>query len=201
MLLSMTGFATKTAVLPVAEGEETQLIVEIKSLNSRYFESTCKLPSSLNFLEMSIINTLKEKLVRGRVFVLVKLSTEGGSFERVIPVMKVVKDYLAAAETIKKTGNVQGELALSNILTLPNVFASEREELGADTEKAILKIVGEVIDKLVEVRTAEGLRLEKDLKKRFDVCTKHIDSIKKLFDAIDVFCTNIKSFFQVFFKT
>jgi len=132
MLLSMTGFATKTAVLPVAEGEETQLIVEIKSLNSRYFESTCKLPSSLNFLEMSIINTLKEKLVRGRVFVLVKLSTEGGSFERVIPVMKVVKDYLAAAETIKKTGNVQGELALSNILTLPNVFASEREELGAE---------------------------------------------------------------------
>ena len=183
MLLSMTGFASQTAVLPVADGEETVLTVEIKTLNSRYFESSCKLPSSLSFLEIPIVNQLKEKLLRGRVFISIKLSGNGGAFERVVPVAKVIKGYLSATQMIKKELKVKGELTLSDIVSLPNTFSLEREEVGKGVETAIIKVINKVTDQLVKVRKAEGLRLEKDLKKRFDHCSKSIDKVKKLFDA------------------
>jgi len=90
MPLSMTGFSSQTVILPVKKGEKTSLSVEIKSLNSRFFEATCKLPSSLNFLEIPIVNNLKQKLVRGRVFLSVKVAGNGELFERVVPVTKIV---------------------------------------------------------------------------------------------------------------
>lgn len=183
MLLSMTGFASRTAVLPVKKGEEAVLSVEIKSLNTRFFEVSCKLPSSLSFLEIPIINGLKEKLLRGRVFISVKLSGEAGTFETVVPVTKLVKNYLAATQSIKKKFKIKGDFAIADLVMLPNVFSFEREEVGKGTEQAILKIVAQVTDELMKTRKAEGARLQKDLEKRFRTCQVAIEKIKKLFDA------------------
>jgi len=179
----MTGFASKTTVLPVKKGEEAVLTVEIKSLNTRFFEVSCKLPSSLSSLEIPIINRLKEKLLRGRVFISVKLSGEGGVFESVVPVAKVVSDYLSAAETIKGRFHVKGDLTLADVVLLPSVFTFEREEVGKGTEQALLKVIAEITDQLIKSRKAEGARLQKDLEKRFSGCQKHIEKIKKLFDV------------------
>jgi len=183
MILSMTGFASQTAVLPVKKGEEIVLTVEIKSLNSRYFESSCKLPSSLSFLEIPIGNLIKEKLLRGRVFISIKLSGDGGVFERVSPVVKVIKDYLDATQFIKKQFKIKGDLSISDIVGLPNAFSLEREGVGKDTEAAIVKVVSKVTDQLIKMRKAEGERLKKDLQKRFDCCNKSIEKVKNIFDA------------------
>jgi len=194
MLLSMTGFGSKTVSLPVKKGaehqlgaerrrgEEMSLVVEIKSLNSRFFESVCKMPSSLGFLEIPIVNLIKEKLIRGRVFIFVKMSGNGGYFERVVPVTKIIKDYFDAVKKVKKDFSIKGDLQISDIVTLPNAFSFDQEEVGKSVEQAILKVVGQVVEQVIKTRAAEGDRLQKDLEKRFVMCKTFIDKIKKLFD-------------------
>ena len=63
MLFSMTGFSSKTVQIPVKAGEEISLSVDMKSINTRFFEAVCKLPQSLQVLEIPIVNLLREKLV------------------------------------------------------------------------------------------------------------------------------------------
>jgi len=183
MSLSMTGFGSHTAVLSIKGAEKASVYVEIKSLNSRFFEFNCKLPSSLSFLEIPISNHVKKKLIRGRAFLSIKIGGGVDAFEKVVPVVKIVEDYLAATKLLKKKLNIKGDVTISDIVMLDNVFSFEREEVGKSFEKEILKIISKVTDKLIASRKSEGGRLQDDLKKRFDLCNSYIAKIKKFFTS------------------
>ena len=56
MILSMTGYGFKRAVI------KNEIIeIEIKSLNSKYFDIQNQIPKELNHKEIHIINLLKKK--------------------------------------------------------------------------------------------------------------------------------------------
>ena len=59
---SMTGYGFKEAIV-----ENTQLSVEIKSVNSRFLDLSVNIPSFLNPLEARIRKTVSEKIVRGKI--------------------------------------------------------------------------------------------------------------------------------------
>ena len=184
MLFSMTGFSSHSASFAAGKSrEKISISVEMKTLNSRFFEVVCKLPSSLNSLEIPISNHLKEKLVRGRAFVSIKMG-DGASFEKVVPDLKVVKGYLNSEKILKKKFKLKGDLTLSDVVLLDNVFAFEREAVGKAVEDAVKKVVFKATEKLIAARKAEGARLEKDLKKRIDSCKKKIEKIKGLFQKL-----------------
>jgi uncharacterized protein YicC (UPF0701 family) len=51
MLLSMTGFANKTIELTTPAGARASVSLNLRSLNARFFEVTCKLPYALQALD------------------------------------------------------------------------------------------------------------------------------------------------------
>ena len=59
---SMTGYGFKEAIV-----ENTQISVEIKSVNSRFLDLSVNIPSFLNPLEARIRKTVSEKIVRGKI--------------------------------------------------------------------------------------------------------------------------------------
>ena len=61
MLISMTGFGSKIVHLSLKKEDKASLNIEIRALNSRFFELTSKLPVALNFLEAEIFSILKQK--------------------------------------------------------------------------------------------------------------------------------------------
>lgn len=184
MLLSMTGFSTKSTRFAMKGGEQCHLTVEVKSLNSRFFEAVCKLPNSLSHLELDIINILKDKLIRGRVYLTVRISGEAGLLEVLVPSVKVVDDYVRASRSLKKQFKLDGELQISDIVTLPHVFTFDRNGLTPHEEKSILSCVDESVDLLIKSRIAEGKALQKDLERRFKFCSEYIVRVGKLFEAL-----------------
>ena len=183
MFLSMTGFAGKTEILKLSKGEQVSLFIELKTINSRFFEVTAKLPSALNSLEIKITNKLKDKLLRGRVFLSVRILENDGALLRVTPSIKLLEEYLSALSDIKKRFKISGDLTISDVLNLPNIFSSQPVEFDTKAQNAVLKIVDDAIDELLNSRSVEGTQLKKDLDKRFDICGKKIAVIKKRFDA------------------
>lgn len=62
MILSMTGFGRGTAV---CNGRE--IAVELRSVNSRYFEYSSRIPRSCSYMDSRLKKQLNERISRGKV--------------------------------------------------------------------------------------------------------------------------------------
>lgn len=183
MLQSMTGFSSGTITVPTQRGNLV-LVLEMKTINSRYFEATCKLPSALSPLETKIISLLQAKLSRGRLYLTMRFSEESEVHEEISPSLSTIKQYISAIDLLKTTFALAGELTVSDILTLPNAFEQERREFDEAEEKAILEAIEKIVKKLIETRFQEGARLQIDLEKRFATCAQKIEAINVHFEQI-----------------
>lgn len=175
----MTGFASKTVVLDLPKSGKVALFIEIKTINSRFFETQCKLPTALSALEVKIVSLVQKKLLRGRVYISVRFAEENELFEEILPSFKNLKNYLAIAHEIKKKYKVAGELTIADIFQLPNIFVSTTSVLTQKEEEAILGMIEGVADAVIKTRQEEGKALQKDLQKIFLNCGKKIEAIEK----------------------
>ena len=175
----MTGFATKTITTSIADGVQTDITLNAKSLNSRYFEANCKMPSTFLSLETTIIGILKKGLIRGKVYFTVHISNPGAFEAPAEPALNVVKGYVDAIERIKKTHNLSGDITLADIIQLPHVFEVPDSPVNEATKEKILNAVRVVTDDLIKERLREGKNLADDLIERANVMQTTIDKIEK----------------------
>jgi len=178
MLSSMTGFATKTAVFSI-DGEKTNASISIKSLNSRFFEATCKLPQIVSHLETDLIKILKQKLIRGHVYLTVHMKDASLLKSNVKANIQTVKSYLEAISNIEKTFELNGSVQVKDLIHLPNVFDTQDLEGSKSFDKQILEIISHLIESLRKSRQKEGIALRKDLAKRISIMGKEIAAIEK----------------------
>jgi len=177
----MTGYCSKTERVDLAGAGTVSLSVEIKTLNTRFFEVLCKLPSNLGHLELPITSLLQEKFIRGRVYATLRLVEGKESLEAITPSWGLLEQYINAADQIKEKYKITGDLTISDCLRLPDIFASLQRPLSQEDEKKILECVAQAGDIVVQMREQEGQRLEKDFQNVFDVCAEKIEQIDQLF--------------------
>lgn len=184
MLLSMTGYGSDEVDISFDKDKKISLALELKSINSRFFEFNSRLPSMLGFLEGEVAFLFKKKLIRGRIYLTVSSVGSGGEVEIPTPSFTMAKAYICAAKAIQKKFGLAGKLALSDILSLPNLFTLEKLTIDTASKKQFLKSIEKVADKLIESRMAEGANLKKDLIKRFDFCRKAINKIDLFYEKL-----------------
>lgn len=183
MIRSMTGFATKSLILTVNESK-VPTSISIKSLNSRYFDSNCKLPYPLANLETEFIKLFKTKLHRGSITFTIHLANPAAFKGAIEPSINTIKGYLNALDTIKKTCAVEGTLSIANVLSLPNIFVTEEQELDEQTKKTIFETTNQIIDDLIAMQSKEGEALKKDIIERIGIIDKEIKAIEIAFEAL-----------------
>jgi len=169
MLSSMTGFATKTAIISLPDGSKINTSISLKSLNSRFFEATCKLPHIMTHLETDIIKILKQNLQRGHVYLTLHMKDSTLLKSAVKANMAAVKSYLESISNIRKTFALEGNVAINDIIDLPNIFEVEEQEGSKSVDKQIIAIINDLIEQLIKARQKEGLALKKDLLKRISI--------------------------------
>lgn len=182
MLYSMTGFGSSSGQITINKNQKVTLVVEIKSLNSRFIEIVCKLPGVLSSLELDIISLLRKRLIRGRVYLNVNIVGGDLSFETIQPNLEIIKKYLLASEKVKSDFKVKGNLTVSEVLNLPNVFITEKMSIPNSAHKYIFSLIEKAADKLVASRISEGKDLAKDLTKFFSIASDKTAKIKSLFE-------------------
>lgn len=178
----MTGYSSLTTTLKLNNGQTCSLAIELKSINSRFFEVVCKLPSALGHLEVPTISSLQKKLIRGRVFLTIRFE-DGDGLESIAPSLKTARGYVDAVEKIKAHTGITGVLSINDLLQLPNLFSNEKSELHQDDEKTIMEIVTQAAEKLMETRADEGKTLEQDFVTIFTACKEKIIAIEQAFES------------------
>lgn len=184
MIMSMTGFASRTFTVKLGPKTTVSITLSIKSLNSRFFETTFKLPYVLSHLETELLQLCKTKLKRGHVFFTINVSNQNAFKSDIQPALNVVRSYLHAIEQLKKATKVPGTITITDLVQLPNTFNVEEKELDTKTKKAILTATSGVLTTLVDMRNSEGQALLKDLEQRMALLHKEIAEIEKIADAL-----------------
>ncbi|MCA0983495.1 YicC family protein [Halobacillus yeomjeoni] len=162
MVNSMTGYGKGSAAV-----DDTELHVELRSVNHRFLDISSKMPRSLLFLEDQVKSKLRESLSRGRVDVYVTIEGHG-LFDKKVDVDWTVADqYFERLKEMKARYNLTGDLSIDMVSRLENVFSiQEIEEDTNELQQAFQSAFAASLDQLVQMRAQEGKRLLEDLQNR-----------------------------------
>lgn len=174
----MTGFASKEFSLLTVTGEEVPISMNIKSLNSRFFEATIKLPPELLSLEIELLKLCKQSFIRGNIYCVVYLSNPTLLNTAITPALTTVKAYVDALKRITSYLELPDPITLDHIIRLPNIFTFAQQQLDQQTKDNFLSHAQTLIDEVLQERALEGKALLADLQDRLNVITQEMVEIQ-----------------------
>lgn len=174
MIRSMTGFGRERRIIGGRE-----YLVEIRSVNNRYFECSAKLPRQYAYLEDSLKGLLKEKISRGKVEISLSVVSLEGKEEQVTVNNLVVEAYLNALHETADRFGLTDDITLSSIFRMSDVFNIVRPEINEDEIKeAAMSVAEAALAKFVEMRETEGARLKADLLDKASGLEKMVEQVE-----------------------
>lgn len=188
MIKSMTGFGREHVV---ADGRE--IIVEIRSVNHRYFEFTARTPRAYGYLDEKLKAFLNGWISRGKVEVSVSIYNQEGTDAEIELNKSVAEGYIRALRNSADELELDDDLTLSNLIKLPDIFNVVKK---TDDEEVIWNKVREItqiaLDRFVEMRSVEGKKMFDDINGRLDNIEKTVgeietqspDAVKKYSDKL-----------------
>jgi uncharacterized protein (TIGR00255 family) len=172
MIRSMTGFGAASVDLNGAH-----YVVEVRSLNSRYFKSVIRLPEELQALEAELESVLIRRLNRGSVVLTVRFADTSANAAAQINV-KALQSYLQQLLDVPGMAHGAARIELGALLALPGVIQADTgEELLERVRPVLMKLVEETCEKVIAMRQREGRVLHEELHKH---CTVIADRLSRV---------------------
>ncbi len=177
MFKSMTAFGRERRDI---NGKD--ITVEIKSVNNRYLDCSCKLPHVYAPLEQRVKQRLSEKgISRGKVDIGIFVDFSEATDTEILVNREYAARYIAALRRLKDEFGLSGEIDIMNVARDREVFSIRKPEGDMDAEWADLCSVLDVaIDRFISARAEEGRRIEDDLKGKIDHICDVVARIEEL---------------------
>ena len=176
MIKSMTGFGRDRKVIG-----EREILVEIRSVNSRYFEFNSKIPRSFQFLEDKIKSILKEKISRGKVEYSLTVYNIQGKETAVTVNSLVVENYVKALREVGEKLSLNDDLSLNSIFNMSDAFNIVRPDV--DEEElwnAVKNVTETALDNFIKMREIEGEKMKADVLEKLSNVEKMIEEVCSL---------------------
>ncbi|MGB1216845.1 MAG: YicC/YloC family endoribonuclease [Saprospiraceae bacterium] len=160
MILSMTGFGR--ASRPFGD---SHISVEIRSLNSKSTDIKMRLPQRYRSQEMELRKQIKKSAERGKVDMVIELTTESGGELYSINEKLFATYYKQLAKLQGELGIPQGDF-LSAIMRIQGVVDVPKGGLSEEEQNALGEAVTEALEQLQSFRLSEGNAMKEDLEAR-----------------------------------
>jgi len=175
MIRSMTGYGRDQQLL-----HGRSITVEIRSVNHRYFEFSCRAPRGCAFLEDRLKRALQSAISRGKVEVALTLQTVESRNTSVAVDHALAGQYITALRALGEEYALQDDLTLSTVCRLPDIFTlcrgeEDEEELAAD----VLSVLQKALEQFVAMRETEGERLKADVLSRLLTMEEHLSFVEE----------------------
>ena len=152
------------------------IVVEIRSLNSKQLDLNTRIAPLFRDKENEIRSLLAQRIERGKVDFSIYVERNEA------PTISINKELAAAYFQelnilSKELDNPVESDIFIQILRMPDVVTTPREELPDDLWEAALNAISEACDKLDQFRISEGVALAADFEKRIRLIDSLIDEI------------------------
>jgi uncharacterized protein (TIGR00255 family) len=174
MIRSMTGFGNA-----VEEFGNKTISVDIRSLNSKFFDLTLRVPSAYKEKDMEMRTMLGRELERGKVEVYI--SIDSSEPQRKSRINKdIVRQYYSELKALNDELKINTEDYIGTILRLPDALNMEVENFDEEEWQQISVTLQQAMKAFNEFRNKEGQFMEKDLRERIDAIEDNLKKIEPL---------------------
>lgn len=171
----MTGFGRCEAEI---NGRE--ITVEVKSVNHRYFEFSCRTPRGYNFLDDKLKSYVNSRVSRGKIDMFVTIGASDETPSEVTVNHQLVSGYLGAMKEISETYGVTNDVTVVSLSRFPEVFtvhkvAEDEEQIITD----VLSVAKTALDSFVAMRETEGEKMKADILSRANTILSIVEEIEE----------------------
>ncbi len=171
---SMTGFGRAEA-----EKDGKKITIELKTVNHRFLDINIRMPRTLMFAEEGVRKSIKQQLSRGRVDVFVNYSSQGADEKTAVADLALIRSYVGAARQAAIECDVKDDLALSDIIRIPDAISVGEEKEDEDKlSSLVLDALDNALAALTDMREREGAELANSI----DEC---LDDLIKITKSVD----------------
>lgn len=166
--------------------------VEVKSINSRFFEVSLKLPALLSQYDYELREFIKTKVQRGKISVIIHFKKNG--IENGVSIdQEKLASQLSLIRKVKKIAGIKEEIKLEHIIGNKELFSAQDNDLTKAEFELIKNTLNKAFDKLLQMKKKEGAELSKDFLIRIETINKRVSEIEKEFKRnIDEYFVKLK---------
>ncbi len=162
MLKSMTGYGRCDENI---DGRD--IIVEIKSVNHRYFEFNARISRGYGFLEDNLKKYIQSKISRGKIDVYVSVGASDVEPSVVTVNHSLAAGYISAMREVGEVYDLPNDITISSISRYSDIFSVHKAP--EDEEKVwntVLIALDKALDSFISMRIREGERMKADISER-----------------------------------
>ena len=175
MARSMTGYGRAQE-----ERNGRAISVEIKSVNSRYFEFSTRMPRSVGFLEDPVKKLVSAHTSRGRAELNLSLQNLADGNTTVTANLPVATAYYEALADIATALMIENDTTAATIARFSDVFTVTRKEEDEEELKAdVLAVAEAALARYDAMRTAEGQKLREDIQNRLNAIEEMLAQVEE----------------------
>lgn len=151
----MTGFG---------RSERDGIVVEIRSVNHRYFDFHTRIPQPLLKLEEKIKKICQQYVVRGRVDCSINIPTSVPTNRGLHIDWNLLDEYYQFINKLKERYQLHEEIGITHFLQHDGLISViEQEVVNPEMENTIIAAVEEAVQQLRKMRIIEGKALENEI--------------------------------------
>ncbi len=165
MIKSMTAFGRAKETI-----DNKVITVELKSVNSRYFDCSIKIPRLYGFLEDKIKSYLTASgISRGKLDVGVMVEQTASSGVTVDLDVAYTESYIAALHRLSEEFGLRDDISVMTVAQNRDIFSVQKPEEDAEKDWENIKTVLDLaLTEYNAMKIAEGERLEKDIRGKIE---------------------------------
>jgi uncharacterized protein (TIGR00255 family) len=171
----MTGYGKSTLA---TDSREYQ--VEIKTINHRFADINVKMPRVLSYLEEDVKKEILKQVSRGKIEVFITYSNSSSENNEVKINTEIAKLYINELRNLAETEGLQSNIEVTEVAKFPDVLKIKSNNDDEKIKEELLEVVKNATTNLVNMRTAEGEKIEQDLNNRINDIEAKTSEISKL---------------------
>ncbi len=180
MIRSMTGFGDASR-----HHEGVHYLLEVRSLNNKYFKASLRLPEHLQPVEAELESALRRRLTRGSIVCTVKCSDASADAAAEIN-HRALSRYVEQLRSAPEVADGTLPIDLGALLTLPGVLQPPADEESRlhQARSVLLQLLDEACAHLVSMREREGAMLREDLMSHHAAITARLGEIAAIVPGV-----------------
>jgi len=175
LITSMTGYGKSEM-----QNDKLILSLELRTVNSRFLDFSPRLPRELIQYEDEALKLVREKCIRGRVTLAVKLDYIGGSYNGMVLNQNKLEDYMQVVKEIQQTAQCNDIPTMGDMLRLPEIITNENEIDDTELKTVFIDALKNALIETDNIRILEGENIQVDLDQRLGEIAGTIKEIQKI---------------------
>lgn len=157
---SMTGYGEAAG-----QRDGIKITVQVRSLNHRHLDFQLRVPREYLSLEEEIRKAIRERISRGRIDLFIHRFRVKGRARKLELDEELLGQYLTSIKQAKRRFRLTGEIELSLLSRLPDIFHVQEIAVNTAAEKrSVFRTLGVALQKLERSREREGHQLKADIR-------------------------------------